>query len=303
MCSDRAMRPPWAGRGRDRAAWPVARRRPCHGRRGVGAGSDDTTRPARPIRTRRHCCLPHATECCGDDPAPELGGKVQIGKIGQARPAPSRASPVEIDQDLRVSAILSLGRRVDIRAGQRCLSGPRGAIAAGPHLLQGSQTVPLHCALAAEGGRGPRTAIGLSADRRRAWIFVVDGCGQCRAGRAVPRTGRQRHDELRRQRLVDAGHRRRQGSGRVFAPSALCANRVIAARSSGLHAPRPPSARGYGRVSRYAHRFRIGPSCAQPSLVTSPQTRIVARPTDRSTSCPTTLPRPTSSSSGRAPPA
>ena len=54
-------------------------------------------------------------------------------------------------------------------------AGTREAIAAGPHLLQDGRVVPLHRALAAEGGKGPRTAIGLSADRRRAWIVVVDG--------------------------------------------------------------------------------------------------------------------------------
>ncbi|MEH3099061.1 phosphodiester glycosidase family protein [Sphingomonas adhaesiva] len=54
-------------------------------------------------------------------------------------------------------------------------AGTRDAIAAGPHLLQGGRAIPLQRALAAEGGKGPRTAFGLSADRRRAWIVIIDG--------------------------------------------------------------------------------------------------------------------------------
>lgn len=100
------------------------------------------------------------------EPASVSGAAIGGGRV---------ASAVEIDQDLRVSAILCLGRHIDIRAGQHCPAGTRDAIAAGPHLLQGGRVVPLHRALAAEGGKGPRTAIGLSTDRRRAWIVVVDG--------------------------------------------------------------------------------------------------------------------------------
>ncbi|MBY0302662.1 MULTISPECIES: phosphodiester glycosidase family protein [Sphingomonas] len=109
----------------------------------------------------------------GDDYYPHAGEPVSVS--GAAMGGGRVASPVEIDQDLRVSAILCIGRRTDIRAGQRCPAGTRDAIAAGPHLLQGGQPVPLHRALIAEGGKGPRTAFGLSTDRRRAWILVVDG--------------------------------------------------------------------------------------------------------------------------------
>lgn len=108
-----------------------------------------------------------------DDYYPHAGEPVSVS--GAAMGGGRVASPVEIDQDLRVSAILCIGRRPQIRAGQRCPAGTRDAIAAGPHLLQGGRTVPLHRALLAEGGKGPRTAFGLSADRRRAWIIVVDG--------------------------------------------------------------------------------------------------------------------------------
>lgn len=109
----------------------------------------------------------------GDDYYPHDGEPVSVS--GAAIGGGRVASPVEIDQDLRVSAILCIGRRTDIRTGQRCPAGTRDAIAAGPHLLQGGQVVPLHRALVAEGGKGPRTAFGLSADRRRAWIIVIDG--------------------------------------------------------------------------------------------------------------------------------
>lgn len=109
----------------------------------------------------------------GDDYYPHAGEPVSVS--GAAIGAGRVASPVEIDQDLRVSAILCLGHHAEIRAGQRCPAGTRDAIAAGPHLLQGGKAVPIHRALAGEGGKGPRTAFGLSADHRHAWIVVVDG--------------------------------------------------------------------------------------------------------------------------------
>ncbi|MBJ6123515.1 phosphodiester glycosidase family protein [Sphingomonas sp. BT553] len=109
----------------------------------------------------------------GSDYYPHTGEPVSVS--GAAIGAGRVASPVEIDQDLRVSAILCLGRRSEIRAGQRCPAGTRDAIAAGPHLLHHGHAVPLHRSLAAEGGKGPRTAFGLSANGRRAWIVVVDG--------------------------------------------------------------------------------------------------------------------------------
>ena len=109
----------------------------------------------------------------GDDYYPHAGEPVSVSgaAINQGRVA----SPPEIDQDLRVSAILCIGRRIVIRAGQRCPAGTRDAVAAGPHLLHGGDDVPLHRALQAEGGKGPRTAFGLSTDGRRGWIVVIDG--------------------------------------------------------------------------------------------------------------------------------
>ncbi len=109
----------------------------------------------------------------GDDYYPHAGEGASVS--GAAIAGGRVASPSEIDQDLRVSAILCIARRTTIRAGQRCPAGTRDAIAAGPHLLAGGRTVPLHRSLVAEGGQGPRTAFGLSADGRRAWIVVIDG--------------------------------------------------------------------------------------------------------------------------------
>lgn len=109
----------------------------------------------------------------GDDYYPHDGEPVSVS--GAAIGAGRVASPEENDQDLRVAAILCIGRRTVILPGQRCPKGTRDAIAAGPHLLQDGKLVPLHRALAAEGGKGPRTAFGLSSDLRRAWIVVIDG--------------------------------------------------------------------------------------------------------------------------------
>lgn len=136
--------------------------------------SDELLRSRAQIAVNASYFLPFAGGSPGGtDYYPHAGEPVSVSG---ATIADGRAvSPVEIDQDLRVSAILCIGRTtLTIRDGQRCPSGTREAISAGPRLLTGGTVTPLHRSLSS-GGRGPRTAVGISADGKRAWIIVVDG--------------------------------------------------------------------------------------------------------------------------------
>jgi hypothetical protein len=61
--------------------------------------------------------------------------------------------------------------RVTIERGERCAGAADHALTAGPMLI--ANGVPESWAL--ERARHPRTAFGIAADRRRAWMVVVDG--------------------------------------------------------------------------------------------------------------------------------
>lgn len=94
-------------------------------------------------------------------------------------------SPVEAGIDKRVDSIICFHQaRVEILNGQSCISGYRDAVAAGPRLLEDGTPRTLAGAFATE--RQPRSAIGISADRRRAWILVVDGGQPESAGATLP---------------------------------------------------------------------------------------------------------------------
>lgn len=86
-------------------------------------------------------------------------------------------SPAETALDVRVDGILCMrGARLRILAGQACPRWTTDAVAAGPLLLKDGEIPdfsahdPDYAATPA-----PRTALGLSRDRRTAWIIVVDG--------------------------------------------------------------------------------------------------------------------------------
>lgn len=86
-------------------------------------------------------------------------------------------SPAETELDVRVNAIVCMtGASVRILAGQACPRATRDGVAAGPLLLRGGvvQDFSRHDADYAA-ALAPRTAIGLSRDRRTAWIVVADG--------------------------------------------------------------------------------------------------------------------------------
>ena len=111
----------------------------------------------------------------GDDFYPHAGDPVDVS--GASISGEREASPVELDEDKRVNAILCIeGRHVLILGGQVCAPGADHAMAAGPLLLAGGvarDLAPYDAAYAS--AKHPRTAVGLSADGRRAWILVIDG--------------------------------------------------------------------------------------------------------------------------------
>lgn len=111
----------------------------------------------------------------GEDYYPHVGDAVWASGavIADGRPA----SPAETALDVRVNAILCMrDARLQILPGQVCPKWATDAVAAGPLLLENGRRAdvsahdPDYAASLA-----PRTALGLSRDRRTAWIVVVDG--------------------------------------------------------------------------------------------------------------------------------
>lgn len=86
-------------------------------------------------------------------------------------------SPVETDLDIRINAVVCFrGAHGVIVDGQRCPRGTRNGVAAGPVLLAGGVRRPfLRYDNQYAQTRAPRSAIGFSADGKRAWVVAVDG--------------------------------------------------------------------------------------------------------------------------------
>jgi exopolysaccharide biosynthesis protein len=111
----------------------------------------------------------------GEDYYPKEGQPVQVS--GMARGGGRQVSPVEIDQDNRVTAIICInGADVRINDGQRCAGRVTDAVSAGPRLLTGGAATSLPpYEFSRNDAKAPRTAFGLSADRKTAWLVVIDG--------------------------------------------------------------------------------------------------------------------------------
>jgi hypothetical protein len=111
----------------------------------------------------------------GDDYYPRAGDPVDVEGASIFREVAD--SPAEPGADKRVNAILCIeAAAVDIRDGQQCAPGTDYAIAAGPRLLARGQArsfASFDPTFAA--WRHPRTAVGLDAARKKAWLVVVDG--------------------------------------------------------------------------------------------------------------------------------
>jgi hypothetical protein len=108
----------------------------------------------------------------GEDYYPHVGDPVNVS--GAEIVAGKVVSPIETDLDERVDSMLCFqGPRVTIVDGQACPKGFTDGVAAGPRLLDAGKAKPSGLDYAVE--PNPRTAFGLSADRRYAWIVLVDG--------------------------------------------------------------------------------------------------------------------------------
>ena len=119
----------------------------------------------------------------GEDYYPHEGQPVNIS--GAAISGGKVVSPVETDIDDRVEAIVCFDKaRVEIKDGQVCPNGFADGVAAGPRLLTDGRIDSFEAAYSAN--RHPRTAIGVSADRKRAWIVVVDGRQPDAVGASLP---------------------------------------------------------------------------------------------------------------------
>lgn len=119
----------------------------------------------------------------GEDYYPHEGQPVNVS--GAAISGGHRVSPVETDIDDRVDAIVCFDKaRVDILDGQVCPEGFTDGVAAGPRLLTKGRINAFDGRYSAD--RHPRTAIGISADRKRAWLVVTDGRQADAAGASLP---------------------------------------------------------------------------------------------------------------------
>lgn len=112
----------------------------------------------------------------GEDYIPQPGQGTDVS--GAAVHGGAVISPVEPDLDRRVNAILCIWRDVEVAIidGQDCGPGVQHAMAAGPRLLKDGRRLSYEAFDAAYGAaRHPRTAVGVDARRRVAWLVTVDG--------------------------------------------------------------------------------------------------------------------------------
>lgn len=112
----------------------------------------------------------------GDDYIPQPGRGPDVS--GAAIHRGHVISPIETDLDARVNAILCVWGNADVRIadGQDCGPGVQEAMAAGPRLLKAGRRLSYADFDADYGAaRHPRTAVGIDAARRTAWLVTIDG--------------------------------------------------------------------------------------------------------------------------------
>jgi hypothetical protein len=108
----------------------------------------------------------------GEDYYPHIGDPVSVS--GAETVDGATVSPVETTLDERVDSMLCFrGARAMIVSGQECPRGFPDGVAAGPRILDAGRTRLSTLTYATEAN--PRTAFGISADRKHAWIVLVDG--------------------------------------------------------------------------------------------------------------------------------
>lgn len=106
----------------------------------------------------------------GEDYYPRSGDPVDV--IGLSMHAGIVDSPATHDPKMNGTVCVKRPAAVSIARGQACPAGTDEAMAAGPLLLSAGTPQAHTLSVTA---RHPRTAFGLSADRRTAWMVVVDG--------------------------------------------------------------------------------------------------------------------------------
>lgn len=110
------------------------------------------------------------------DPVRASGALISAGQV---------VSPVESIKPERINAMLCFDRaNVAIVDGQKCPKGFIDGVAAGPRLLNKGKTPPLTGDFSTT--LHPRTAFGVSADRKRAWIVTIDGRQANSKGMSLP---------------------------------------------------------------------------------------------------------------------
>lgn len=117
----------------------------------------------------------------GDDYYPKSGDPVDV--LGLSMHAGKVDSPPNNDPKINGAVCIRKPAAVSIVRGQVCPPGTEEALAAGPVLLMGGEPQPHTLSMTA---RHPRTAFGLSADRRTAWMVVVDGRQLSSIGATLP---------------------------------------------------------------------------------------------------------------------
>jgi hypothetical protein len=106
----------------------------------------------------------------GEDYYPRAGDPVDV--LGLSMHGGNVDSAPEPDPKIDGTVCIRKPAKVSIERGQGCPPGTDEALAAGPLLLANGTPQGHTLSLTA---RHPRTAFGLSADRKTAWMVVVDG--------------------------------------------------------------------------------------------------------------------------------
>lgn len=103
---------------------------------------------------------------------PQVGDPVNV--TGMLLSGGRTVSPAETVRDNRIDSILCFKTgEARILDGQQCPEGFTDGMAAGPRLI--ADGALRHSRLEIATGTHPRTAFGISRDRRTAWIVAVDG--------------------------------------------------------------------------------------------------------------------------------
>ena len=117
----------------------------------------------------------------GEDYYPKSGDPVDV--LGLSMHAGKVDSPPKADANINAVVCIVKPAAVNILRGQACPAGTDEGLAAGPLLIsQGHMQSYTYSTTA----RHPRTAFGLSADRKTAWMVVVDGRQLTSLGATLP---------------------------------------------------------------------------------------------------------------------